>query len=123
MWKNRIFIFLSICLFFGFLFHNCAPLAEQGGFQDPKISIFNSETPKKNNQDNDEEGDDEEGDDEEEGDEEEGDDKENDDKEDDEDSDEEESKDDKSGNDEPGPEFFDSETAETGSPPGISSLY
>lgn len=119
MWNNHIFIFLSICLFFGFLFHNCAPLAEQGGFQETQISIFSSGKPKNPNNkpdDNGEEEDEDEKDEDEEKDEKEKNDDDN------EDEDEDEKEKEKT-TDKPGPEFFDSETDETGSAPVTRGLY
>ena len=45
MWKVKTFTF--VCLFFLFilLFHNCAPLTEQGNFKEADINVFNSEDP------------------------------------------------------------------------------
>ncbi|MDE0119386.1 MAG: hypothetical protein OXM55_05200 [Bdellovibrionales bacterium] len=35
-----------ICFILAVIFHNCAPLAESGSFQNPSISVSNSKTPK-----------------------------------------------------------------------------
>ncbi len=124
MEKTRVFIFLSICLFFVFLFHNCAPLTEQGGFKETQVSVFsvgnpnnkNTEETKDKESENKEEKEGEEKDDEEKEDEEkEGEEKDDEEKEGEEDN--------KPSTNDPGEEFFDSETEEKGPNPITRRLY
>ena len=124
MEKTSVFIFLSICLFFVFLFQNCAPLTEQGGFKETQVSVFSAGNP---NNKNTEETKDKENENEEEKDEEEEEKKE-------ESKDEEEGKkeegekkdeetDNKPNTNDPGEEFFNSETEEKGPAPITRRLY
>lgn len=54
MWKIENFIIFCLCLLFVFLFHNCAPLAKKGSFEEIGIKVFGSESPQENGEEGDE---------------------------------------------------------------------